>query len=171
MMIRSSDSPDNRDDLLWQYKLYYDALGEVMGKLTKGLTRERFDLVLKTLGLADDMPLVLRNDRLRAAIYDYAVFSDRLEGRTIFQQWLEDFHQHQGDAVKAATSRLVEALVENRFSVFDVEAVREGLGVDVRDVLCEQRLFVMDRLMSSNWRQGARFASRLIILPQFAMFT
>jgi len=170
-MIDWPNIPDSRAAILRQYDLDRDVLAKVFGRLTRRLTKERFVLVLKSLGISESPTVFPSHPRLRAAAYDYAVLAHRRRGRTIFQEWLDKYNDGRCGPTTPALNRVVTALTESRFGVHDIETVEDGVGVGVRDVLSGERHFVVDRLMSANWKAGARFGNRLIAFPGFAMFT
>lgn len=161
---------ENRDELLRRYDVYREALAQIYHELSDRFSRRRFDLVCRTLQLGGLLGVIAASERLRAAIYEYALFADRHEGRTILEQWVDDVRPGNAAATESAKERLVEALTRSRFSVFDVEGIEPGLGLHIRDVLSGQLTFVVDRLTSVNWTPGQQFGARLLSLPEFAIF-
>ena len=87
---------------------------------------------------------------------------------TIFDAWHKDYLKRP---VRASTAyaATVEALAQSRFSVFGIERIHAGLGVDVRDVMTGEQHFVVDRLMSENWKVGMQFGNRIAALPELTM--
>lgn len=159
------------DELLGKYATYQEAFARIYHEISKPLSPRRFLLVCKTLGLERFGSVLAGNPRLRAAVYDYALFSDRRKGRTLLDQWLDDLDARDAPPASPVRKHLAQALADSRFSVFDVDAIEPGTGLHVRDVLSARGTFVMDRRMSASWASGQRFGARLLSLPAFGMFS
>jgi hypothetical protein len=171
-MTGQSDAQSGNGESLRQHDLFYDALGQIYKRLSQDLKRKRFDVVLRTLRMDDYFATAYRSHpRLRAAVYDYAIFAYPWQGRTLFQEWLETPHDRPRDETNPILGKLVAAIADSRYSAFDIETVEHGVGVGVRDVLNGDRHFVADRLMSGNWTPGSQFANRLVVLSEIALFT
>lgn len=160
-------SLDERDGLLCRCDSYRKAFEQILNEMGRRISPKRIQLALSTLGINDAF-LLRANSRLKHAAYNYLFFADRRKGSTIFEAWHKD-HLKRSARSSATFTAMVDALAKSRFSAFIIERVHIGLGVEVRDVVTGDQLFLVDRLMAENWKIEMQFAGRIAILPEFAM--
>lgn len=169
VMVQFPQHPDGRDELIQGYELHRDALTDIYSELAGLLTWEHLTESLDKIGLPASV-LLLNRDRLRAAVYDYALFADRRDGQTLFERWFAGYRRQSSIAKPSVQDRLAEAMSASRFGVFEIEATEDDLALLVSDTLSGEKILVFDRLASRHWQAGDMLAARLFVLPGFAMF-
>ena len=119
----------------------------------------------KRLGLLSPGPgrhgedvLPLEDEYEISVLMDYCLYHGRRDGRTVIDRAVADIPPDAGTDERL----LLQAMQEARFSVFAVEEAEPGVGVQVRDLLRDESLFLVDIGFSQTADTGLVLAGRLM---------
>jgi len=119
----------------------------------------------RKLGLLKRNALVFDSEDETAILMDYCIYDVRRQGRNAFEQYLLDSPPAQ-ESDEMVCLRAMQRAV---YSVFVVESVIRGYGVEVRDLLSNRTIVVVDMGFGSTAKPGVIFASRLLLHEGFSM--
>lgn len=140
----------------------------VANTLVQRVPRDVIDEGGQRLGLLKGDVLVLDTEDEMAVLMDFCLHDVRRQGRTVIERFLAE------DPYPADSDEMVflKALTGAYHSVFVVESVERGVGVEVRDAFRGDNHFVLDLGFSTTASPGAVMATRIIV-PEgtFAMTT
>ena len=135
-------------ELLPRYKGLRQSGIELNTRLVETLSRSVINEGGRKLGLLEDDVLLLDTDDELAVLMDYCLHDVRRYGVTAVEAYLE-MSPPPPDSDDAI---LLPALRASYFSLFAVEAVEAGVGVHVRDLLRDERSFLVDVGFSQSVR-------------------
>lgn len=148
----------------------YRQLRVVMRKLHHSLIERLPDGALQEcsqlLGVNRDGVLVLNSEDEATVIMDCCIYDWRSEGRNAVERYVAEVQVEPDSDEKV----LLDAMLRARYSLFAVEEVVEGLGVETRDLLRGDRGFIMDVGLSETAEDGLILAGR-IITPEGCPFS
>jgi hypothetical protein len=130
---------------------------------------ERLGLLSPGPGRHGEEVLLLEDEYEISVLMDYCLYHGRAgwNGRTVINHALAEAPPAAGsDALL-----LLQAMQEARFSVFAVDEAVPGIGVQVRDLLRDEPLFVVDIGFSQTADPGLLLAGNVISLPGWSMTT
>jgi hypothetical protein len=145
----------------------HNRLIKVLPKQTLTEGAERLGLLSPGPGRHGEDVLLLDDEYEISVLMDYCLYHGRQDGRTVIDQAL-------ADAPPAAGTEellLLQAMQEARYSVFAVEETAPGVGVQVRDILRDESLFLVDIGFSQTADPGLVLAGNVISLPGLTMTT
>ncbi len=157
-----------RDEMLARYKRLREVGRSLGSKLVRAIPKPTLKECARKLGfLADGDVFVFDSEDETAILMDYAIHSHRAGGKTVLEWYVAAEHP-PADADEAA---LLQASRNARFSIYSVERVDKGLGVEVEDAFARDRMFVVDIGFSETGVKGLALAARLVPLPDFYIST
>ena len=136
-------------------------------KLVLTSSAERLGLLSPGPGRHSKEVLLLEDEYEISVLMDYCLYHGRRDGRTVIDQALAEAQPAAG----SDELLLLQAMQEARFSVFAVEESAPGIGVQVRDVLRDEPLFLVDIGFSQTADPGLVLAGNVISLPGLSMTT
>ena len=164
----------DRAGLLADYHRLREVSRALHNRLIKQIPKALLTVSAERLGLLSPAPgrrgediLLLDDEYEISVLMDYCLYHGRQDGRTVIDQAL-------ADAPPAAGSDellLLQAMQHARFSVFAVEEAAPGIGVHVRDLLRDERLFLVDIGFSQTADPGLLLAGNIISIPDLSMTT
>jgi hypothetical protein len=128
---------------------------------------ERLGLLSPTPGRRGEETLLLEDEYEISVLMDYCVYHGRADGHTVIGRALAAAPPPTGSEER----RLLQAMQHARFSVFAVEEAVPGIGVQVRDLLRDELLFLVDIGFSQTAEPGLLLAGNVIALPELSMTT
>jgi hypothetical protein len=135
--------------------------------LFRSLPKDVLDEGGTALGLLEGNRLVLGDEAEMAIFMDYCIYSVRRDGRNAVERFLADSPPVPGSEEAA----LLPAMCAARYSLFAVERVRPGRGIELRDLLRRDPVSLVDLGLSRTASEGLVLASRVIAPPGLAMTT
>jgi SEC-C motif len=93
---------------------------------------------------------------------DYAIYNVRIAGQNAVERYLEV----SPPSPDSDEMDLLKAMLEARYSLFEVVDVEAGVGVTVRDALRNETEFLADIGLSSSGAMGGCLATRVIPLQE-----
>jgi hypothetical protein len=112
----------------------------------------------KLMGVIKGGALVLGSQNEMAALMDYCIYDYRWDGRTVIDRYINQISLEDGSDRRI----LLDAMQKVRYSLFAVDEVVKGAGVQVRDLFRVDSGFIMDVGMSETVVKNAVFACRII---------
>jgi hypothetical protein len=152
---------------LTRYQHFRQVGLELNTRLTKTLSRSELDEGGRKLGILKRDVLVLDTEDEIAVLMDFCLHDVRRHGVTAVERYL-------ATAPPDATADemvLLQALRQARFSLFAVESSEPGVGVQVRDLLRDESLFLVDVGLSRTAAVGLVLAARVMAPEGIGMTT
>jgi hypothetical protein len=134
---------------------------EIMGLLPMNYLEK----CARDLGLMQDGKLQIQNYLQLLLLEDFALFNYGPTGIIAIQKY-QHIRQANFTPVQA---QYIEALLKSRLSVFHVTNSVPNLGVNVRDLLYGDTLFIVDERVQQGQCEGAVFSCRPLLFPGFSM--
>ena len=140
---------------------------ELNNRLVETLPRSVLDEGGQKLGILKRNVLSLDTEDEIALLMDYCLHDVRQRGVNAVERYLAESPPPPGSDERI----LLEALQQARFSLFAVEGVEPGVGAQVRDLLGDERLFLVDVGLSRTARAGLILAARVMAPEGIGMTT
>ena len=157
-------TPD-RAGILARYK-HLRVVGRTLNhKLVQRLSKDVLQEGGKKLGFLQRGTLVFNLEDETAILMDYCIYDVRRNGCNAVEQYLAD----SAPAPESDEMVCLRAMQRVVYSLFVVESVIRGFGVEVRDLLSNKEIVVVDMGFSTSARPGIVFASRLLFHEDFSM--
>ena len=149
----------------------YRHLRELMlgmhNELTRRIPRKVIKKCGKRLGVLRGNRLLFNRETDLSILMDYCLYSYRAKGQNLVQEyWAELRDQQDNDK-----QMLLKAMAAARYSLFEMQAIEDSVGVHVRDMLTDEQLLIVDRGFAESGSKGLILASRMVRLPEFCMTT
>jgi hypothetical protein len=143
--------------LLARYKHLRQVAMGLNSRLMKKVTKSALEEGGKKLGIFRDNIFMFESEDQTAVLMDYCIHDVRQEGHNAIDRFLEE------SPPPAGSDELVvlQAYREARYSVYAVEGTEPGVGVQLRDLLRDELLFVMDVGFSQSASRDLVLAARL----------
>jgi hypothetical protein len=160
-------SPPSAEDtqLLERYQQLRTTQRQLNQTLVERLAKTTLMQCAKTLGLVKEDQLILEAQEQMPALLDYCLYDYRPSGKNAVERYLED----SSPASDSDEMILLQAMIQARYSMFEVTDYREDAGVYLRDLVHGDSLFLFDKNMSKLSATGIVFATRVLFLPDLAM--
>jgi len=157
----------HRAELLVRYKHLRKVGLELNAQLVKTLSRSVLDEGGRKLGILEQNVLTLDSEDEIAVLMDYCIHNVRRHGVTAIEQYLAEFPP----APESDELVLLQALRQARYSLFTVEETEPGVGIQARDLLRDEPLFLVDVGLSRTASVGIVFAARVMAPEGIGMTT
>jgi hypothetical protein len=154
-------------ELLPRYQQIRAAGLAVNNTLVGRLKKDVFEEGARKLGIFHKGTLVFDSEAEMAVLTDHCLHDIRRQGRNT----VEDYLAEAPFAPDSDAGLFLQALAKARFSVFLVEAVERGVGVQVRDMLRESTLFLMDVGFGQTASLGVTLVGRVMSVENINMTT
>ena len=143
---------------LAQYRRFRGAQKQLNSTLPKYLHKNAFQECGTTLGIYRDNTLVLGSESEMSVLMDYCVYDYRWDQHNVIERYVSQTPIEAGSDKKV----LLEAMLKHRYSVFLVDDVVRGLGVQTRDLFRGDKGFILDIALSETAVKGFVLACRII---------
>jgi hypothetical protein len=131
------------------------------------LPKSALEASARKLGLWRENTIVLSDQGEMYILLDFALHSYREQGLIMPERHLAD----QASNLTPEEKLFLEASIRSRFRVMIVENVVTNLGINVRDLLTKESMFLVDQAFSHRSPVGSGLAGRIVELPDFALTT
>ena len=157
----------DRAEVMSRYKRLRAVGRSLNSKLVERLSKDVLHEGGKKLGFWQRNTLVFNSEDETCVLMDYCIYDVRRQGCNAVEQYLLD------SAPDPASDEMVclRAMQHAVYSLFLVESVMRGFGVEVRDVLSNETIVIVDVGFGDTTQPGLVFASRLLFHEGFAMTT
>lgn len=125
------------------------------------------NLCAQKLGLAYKGEIALGAPDELIVLYDYTLYEHRVGGQTP----IERFAKASPPAEGSDQAMLLNAMLAAKYSIYEITRVEPLLGVEVRDIIRETTLFLVDYGFSISATPDMWFAGHTVVLPQLNMTT
>ena len=156
-----------RTELLWRYRQLRAAMRELHSELMGMVPKDTFTECGQKLGFLVDGTLVFETEDEMSVLMDYCLY-DAWSGQ---HNAVTRFLAKQPYAAGTDQALLLDAMSRARYSLFQVESVAEGLGVNCRDILRGDGGTIVDEGLGNTAIPGVIVAGRLVVLPEWSMTT
>ena len=136
-------------------------------ELVQRLAKDVLDEGGKKLGILQNGVFVFDTEDESSVLMDYCIYEVRRDGRNAVEQFLLD----RPPALDSEEMVVLQAMQRAIYGVLAIDEVIPGLGVNVRDLLFNRKMFVADVGMSMSLSFGVVFASRLLPYEGFCTTT
>jgi hypothetical protein len=144
-----------------------DVLRSLHDTLTDRLDSSVVHLCAKKLGLSHKGEVVLGAPQEMNVLYDYTLHEHRPDGLNAIERFVKESPPVEG----SDEALILNALLAAKFSVFEVTRIEPLLGVELRDIVRETTLFMVDYALSLTATTDMWCAGNYLALPEFNMFT
>ena len=110
------------------------------------------------LGIYKDDTLVFGSESEMDVLMDYCLYDYRWDGHNVIERYVNQTPIEAGSDKRV----LLDAMLKPRYSLFVVDDVTKGLGVQTRDLFREDSAFIMDVALSETAVKGFVLACRII---------
>lgn len=153
--------------LLEQYQRLWAVHQSLMEPLRKRVSKRAFGENARMLMARRTKQLKLDNPSANRVVMDFSIFDFRRVGKTAVDRFLANAPPPDG-----SDERLVlEAMQSAHYSIFGVDDVHEGLGVQAKDLLQHESVLIADEALGKNKTGGFAIGGRIMRFDQFAMPT
>ena len=135
-----------RTELLWRYRQLRAAMRELHSELMGMVPKDTFTECGQKLGFLVDGTLVFETEDEMSVLMDYCLY-DAWSGQ---HNAVTRFLAKQPYAAGTDQALLLDAMSRARYSLFQVESVAEGLGVNCRDILRGDGGTIVDEGLGNN---------------------
>ncbi len=154
-------------DLIAHYQMIRQAQRTIIDRLCKGLSKEAFNAAAANLGMLQNGILVLDSEDEMAVLMDYAIHDVREQGMNAIERRLTESLPLAG----SEDMLILQGMRQARYSIYIVEAIEAGVGVQVCDVLYGGTIFMFDINLSKSTEEGAMMAARIATIDGISMST
>jgi len=119
----------------------------------------------KKLGLAKGKTLIFNRENDSDILFDYILYNHRPKGKNTVDRYLESFPPPPF----SAEMTVLRGMVDSRYSLFLVEKVIKGKGVEFLSLLRRDNMVMMDKSLGESPIEGVIFAGRVIPLRGYYM--
>ncbi len=144
--------------MLARYRQLRIASKRLHHELIERLPDDALQECSRLLGVNRDGVLVLNSENESTVIMDYCIYDWRPDGLNAVERYVAEVQVEPGSDEKV----LLDAMLRARYSLFAVDGVIAGLGVETHDLLRGDGGFIMDVGLSETAVEGLVLAGRLI---------
>ena len=156
-----------RAALLRRYRQLRAIMRDLHSELLKSLPKDKFTECGRKLGFQVNGTLVFETEDEASVLADYCLY----DGWSGQHNAVTRFLAKQPYPAGSDQALLLVAMSRARYSLFQVESVAEGLGVNCRDILRGDGGTIVDEGLGNTAVPGVIVAGRLVVLPELSMTT
>ncbi len=156
-----------RAALLRRYRQLRAIMRDLHSELLKSLPKDTFTECGRKLGFQVNGTLVFETEDEASVLADYCLY----DGWSGQHSAVTRFLAKQPYPAGTDQTLLLDAMSRARYSLFQVESVAEGVGVNCRDVLRGDGGTIVDEGLGNTAVPGVIVAGRLVVLPELSMTT
>jgi hypothetical protein len=135
--------------------------------LLKAVPKQAINEIGEALGFLKDGVLVFQSEDMTSVMSDCCLYDWYEDGKNVVQRYAETHSAQPG----TDEHYLLNAFLHARYRGLLVRSVVPGAGIDCRDTLNNEDVFVMDVAFSRTAEEGAGLAARTIPLGEYWMTT
>ncbi len=156
-----------RAALLRRYRRLRVIMRDLHSELLDSVPKDTFAGCGEKLGFMVDGTLVFETEDESSVLMDYCLY----DGWSGQHNAITRVLAKPPYATGSDEMLLLGAMSEARYSLFQVESVAEGFGVNCRDLLRGDGGSIVDEGLGNTAVPGVIFACRLVVLPELSMTT
>lgn len=155
------------NEMIARYRQIRAAGIALNNRLVMRLGQDVIDEGARTLGLRRQNVIMMNTEDEAHVLVDFCIHDVRRDGLNAIEQFLRDVPPAAG----SDEDLILQGLLRARFSIFAAESVERGVGVHVRDLVLDERVFLVDIGMSHSLSVGAGIAMRVFTADGITMTT
>ncbi|HXB74506.1 MAG TPA: hypothetical protein VNY05_40095 [Candidatus Acidoferrales bacterium] len=136
-------------------------------KLLKAVPKQAYHEIGEALGFLKDGVLVFQSEDMTGVLSECCLYDWYEDGKNVVQRYAETHPAQPG----TEEHYMLDAYLHARYRVLQVQSLVPGAGIDCRDTLNNEDLFVMDVAFSRSAEQGYALATRTIPLGEYWITT
>ncbi len=152
-------------ETILRYKLIREIGRKLNSLLTKRLPKDVIDEGARKLGILHKGILVFDSEDEMAVLMDFCLYNVRRAGCNAVERLLQESPPPEGSDER----EILHAMARAWYSLFLIEEVVPGQGVQGLDLLHDEGVFIVDISLSRSARMGDVIATRVIPFVDFAM--
>lgn len=156
------DNPNLTMETFEQTKERYLRLRSLFKDIQKTMTplidREKFRASAQALGLMKGKTLVVDGEDTLSVVADHCVYADPRQRR----QLLQTYRRRHAKSINSERKELLDAMEKARYAVLFCEGVLPDLGVQVRNLLTDEVIRLIDINMAETVETGLVICSHII---------
>ncbi|MEE9266718.1 MAG: SEC-C metal-binding domain-containing protein [Gammaproteobacteria bacterium] len=156
-----------RASLLKRYRQLRGTMRDLHSALLETLSKDTLTRCGGKLGFMVDGTLVFESEDESSALIDYSLYEEWSEQHNAISRYLAKQPYDPG----SDEFMLLEGMSRARCSLFQVESVAAGLGVNCRDLLRGDVGSIVDEGLGKTATLGVVFACHLVVVPELSMTT
>lgn len=158
-MVRTRTDRARREDRVESYLALRETQRRINSQLIKRLDKAMVEGVARRLGLWHRGRVVAESEADFDVLCDFCIYDCFTEGKNVVARYRAEGPVSAG----AETVAVLEAMGGgNPFSLFRIDAVRPGVGVQLLDLLTNEKVFVFDQGLGTTGRSGICIGGRLL---------
>jgi SEC-C motif len=154
-------------DLLPRYKHLRQVGLPLNNQFVKLLSREDIHEGARRLGILRKNTIVLDTEDQSSVLMDFCIHDVRRDGMTALDRYLAV----SPPPADSDEMLLLKAKQQAWYSLFTVVGVERGVGVEFRDMLSNESMFILDVGLSQTGHRGSLLASRMMVAEGIGMTT
>ncbi len=167
LVKKDSEIMKQHADLVARYRQLRQAGLKLNNRLLTLLNKKIIDQGGMDLGILQKNRIVLDTEDEGAVLMDYCIHDLREQNANAIERLLTTAPPEP----ESEAFILLHALCKARFSLFAVEAIERNVGVGVRDMLRDEKQFVVDIGLSNSAEKGLVMALRVMAPEGIGMTT
>lgn len=156
-----------RAELLGRYRRLRALMRDLHSELTRMVPKDTLTQCARKLGLLVHDTLVFDSEEEMSVLMDYCIYDGWVGQHNAVTRFLAK----QPYAAGTDQALLLDGMSRARYSLFQVESVAEGVGINCRDVLRGDGGTIVDEGLGNTASHAVVFAGRLVVLPELGMTT
>jgi hypothetical protein len=154
-------------NLLPRYKHLRQVGLALNNQLVETLSTEDIHAGARALGIFRNNTIALDTEDQISVLMDFCLHDVRRDGMTAIDRYLAE----TPPPLDSDEMLLLKAKQRAWYSLFEVIGVERGVGVEFRDMLREQSIYVVDVGLSQTGQRGRLLASRMMVADGIGMTT
>ncbi len=156
-----------RAALLQRYRHLRSTMRELHSELLDNLPKDTLAKCGKMLGFMVDDTLVFENEDESSVLVDYCLYQGWSGQHNAISRFLAKQPYDPGSDEMV----LLEAMSQARYSLFQVESMTKGVGVNCRDLLRSDGGSIVDEGLGNTASEGIVFGCHIVVLPEMSITT
>jgi hypothetical protein len=136
-------------------------------RLVKSISNPALQESARRLGLWNNGMLTFDEQDEISILMDYCIYDFRRNGANAIDRFLK----HRQDELDSDEIAILQSFQRAYYSLFIIESVEKGLGVNVIDCLSEGRTFIVDLGFSKTASPGHLLATRIVTIQGMTITT
>ncbi len=147
---------------LTRYQQFRTLQKSLNGPLLEMLPKSALGKCGKVLGIYKNNILVFGSESEMSVLMEYCLYDYRWDGQNVIEKYVSQTPLEAG----SDKAILLEAMVKARYSLFRVDAVEKGVGIQTLDLFRGDSSFVIDIALSETAIKNMVLAGRIMTLGE-----
>ncbi len=144
--------------ILPRYKQLRELSVELNTRLSQLLSKDAIEEGGNKLGILKGKTILLDSEDMICVLMDYCLYNVRRQGMNTIERYLAE----SPPPPDSDEMVILKGMQNARYTLFLVESSERGVGITIRDLLCDETRFVTDVSFSQSAQIGLVLAGRLL---------